>query len=170
MQILKKDRKLCPGCGLFDDICICHLIHKTALKTRITLLIHVKEIRRLTNTGRIAGICLENSSVIIRGQKDVVNKMEDILPDGYAHRILFPFASEELSPEMNYIEGKPINLIIPDGTWSQAKKIVISENYFHSIKRVRLPPDAPSSYHLRKSDNIQHISTIEAIARALGHR
>ncbi len=165
----KRERlPICPNCGLYSCICICKSIHKILLKTRITLLIHDKEIRRLTNTGRFAGLCLENSSVFVKGRQGEVWDEKQVLPDGYAHRILFPFASETLSPEMKTIDNKPLNLIVPDGTWSQAKKIVISEPYLHSIKRVKLPPDALSSYHLRKADNPEHISTLEAIARALG--
>jgi DTW domain-containing protein len=168
MNILKTSFKICASCGLYENVCICTALSKFSLATRVSLLIHAKEINRLTNTGRIAGLCLENSSVICRGQKDNPISKSDLLPEGYSHRILFPYASEELSEDMKIIDGKPLNLIVPDGTWPQAKKLVISEDYLYSIKRVKLPESSPSVYQLRRTENPGHISTIEAIARALG--
>ncbi len=50
--------------------CICHLIPKLNLKTKLTLVIHHRELKRTTNTGRLATQALVNSEMHIRGQKD----------------------------------------------------------------------------------------------------
>lgn len=168
MTVTKEAIVRCEGCGLFKIVCICPHIKELTLATRLTLLIHVKEVRRTSNTGRLADLCLENSQMFIRGKKDMVWDEAKILPEGYEHRILFPNATRELTPDMAHINGKPLNLIVPDGTWPQAKRIIISEPYLRNVKRVRLPVDKPSSYILRKSKDPERISTLEAIAAAFG--
>lgn len=168
INIIKNTNNRCDRCGLFNRICICQHITKTKLNTRLTLLIHSMELRRITNTGRLANLCLDNSEMFIRGKQGIVWDEKEILPDGYEHRILFPNAVQELTPDMAFIDGKPLNLIVPDGTWNQAKKIIISEPYLQKVKRVKLAVNTPSLYYLRKTPKPGHISTLEAIARAFG--
>ena len=161
-------RPRCENCGLYENICICDFITQTTLDTRLTLLIHSKEIRKVTNTGRLAHLCLDNSALFIRGRKDIRWTEEEILPAGYEHRILFPTAREELKADTKVIDGKPLNLIVPDGTWGQAKKMVTAVPFLQNIKRIKLPRVPSNHHYVRKSLTEGGISTLEAIARAFG--
>jgi DTW domain-containing protein YfiP len=61
-----------------------------------------------------------------------------------------------------------MTLVVPDGTWNQAKKVPYRESGVAGIPNVKLAAGAPSSYRLRHSPHVQNLSTLEAIARALG--
>ena len=168
MNITDTTRIRCKGCGLYKGICICRHIVKNSLSTRLTLLIHSMELRKVSNTGRLARLCLENSAMFIRGKKGIVWNENEILPGGYEHRILFPNANQVLTPDMRLINGKPINLIVPDGNWHQAKRMIISEPYLQKIKRVKLVPRPSVHHYVRKAAAPGKVSTLEAVARAYG--
>ena len=58
-------------------------------------------------------------------------------------------------------------LIVPDGTWRKARKIVHLNPVLGTLPRLSLPPGEPSEYRVRKAPGGAAVSTIEAIARAL---
>jgi DTW domain-containing protein YfiP len=63
--------------------------------------------------------------------------------------------------------GEPVVLLVPDGNWSQARRIVHRDPDARDAEAVRLPPGAPSRYRLRRSPREGTVSTLEAVARAL---
>ncbi|HXK49152.1 MAG TPA: tRNA-uridine aminocarboxypropyltransferase [Clostridiales bacterium] len=156
----------CPVCRLFKSICICGDIKKFDLKTRVTLLMHVKEVDRSTNTGKIAELMLTNSKTVIVGAPDGELEQKDIIMDGYENLVLFPHASNVL--DGNYVSGlgMPVNLIVPDGNYHQAVKMTRSE-LLGNLKRVRLPSGQKGEYGLRDSKDPEKVSTIEAVIKAL---
>jgi len=58
-------------------------------------------------------------------------------------------------------------LIVPDGTWRKARKIVRANPVLSTLPRFSLPSGAPSEYRIRKTREPAAVSTIEAIARSL---
>lgn len=156
----------CPVCRLFKSICICGDIKKFDLKTRVTLLMHVKEVDRSTNTGKIAELMLTNSKTVIVGAPDGELEQKDIIMDGYENLVLFPHASNVL--DGNYVSrlGMPVNLIVPDGNYHQAVKMTRSE-LLGNLKRVRLPSGQKGEYGLRDSKDPEKVSTIEAVIKAI---
>lgn len=161
------NKPLCAHCRLYLDICICDFIKKNSIKNKITLFMHVKEYGRLTNTGNLLTLCLDNISVVVKGRIGEVFSANDLIKPNHNNLILHPTGSRILSK--NDSSNKyPINLIIPDGTWSQSNKMLNSETILHSIPRVRLPLIRESDYVLRKESHFERISTFEAAARALG--
>jgi DTW domain-containing protein YfiP len=60
-------------------------------------------------------------------------------------------------------------LVVPDGSWRQARKAVGREPGLQGLRRVKLPAGGPpSEYRLRVEPNEHSVCTFEAIARALG--
>ena len=49
------------------SLCICAEIKPVATTARLCLVLHREETKRTTNTGRIAAMCLENSTVVVHG-------------------------------------------------------------------------------------------------------
>jgi DTW domain-containing protein YfiP len=156
----------CPDCRLFKSICMCGDIKKFNLKTRITLLMHVKELNRSTNTGKIAELMLTNSKTVIVVALDGELKETDIISEGYENLVLFPHASTVLDEKLISSLGKPLNLIVPDGNYHQAVKMTRSE-LLSGIKRVRLPSGQKGEYGLRDSKDPEKVSTIEAVITAI---
>ncbi len=154
-------------CLLYKEICICSLIEIITLKTRVTLIAYQKELLRMTNTGRLTGLCLSNHKIIEKDRAGVEYKPEEILCDDYTNLVLYPEGAQELNRHFIDKSSKPINLIVPDGTWRQTRKIFRSEKLLHSVTRVTLPTDNPDYYFLRKPQKEFYFSTFEAISRAL---
>src|SRR5690606_25006646 len=61
----------------------------------------------------------------------------------------------------------PALLIVPDGTWRKARKILHANPILNALPRLCLPPGEASRYRVRKTDVPAAVSTIEAIARTL---
>ena len=162
----KKRAEKCPDCKLYESICICSDIIRFDLKTRITLLTHVKEVNKATNSGKIVKLMLSNCTAPVLGLLERPLEKEDLIFEGYENLVLFPHASSVLTEETAKSAGRPVNLIVPDGNYSQAVKMTKS-HLLEGLKRVRLPSGQKSSYGLRKMSDPEKISTAEAVVRAL---
>jgi len=162
----RKTSKKCPVCRLFESICICGDIVKFDLRTRVTLLLHVKEYGRTTNTGKIATLMLTNSKTVIVGAPEGEIEQKDVTAGGYENLVLFPHASNVLDGTFVSALNRPVNLIVPDGNYHQAVKMTRSE-LLSGVKRVRLPSGQKGEYGLRDSKDPEKVSTIEAVIKAI---
>ena len=63
---------------------------------------------------------------------------------------------------------RPITLVVPDGTWSQAVRARRRIPGLADIPCAALPPGLVSTYRLRHDPRAGRVSTLEAIAHALG--
>jgi DTW domain-containing protein YfiP len=159
----------CPDCELRKTLCVCEFLPRLVTSTRISLVMTVSELSLSTNTARQAHRVLLNSAIRVRGLLDHPFEATELIQSESENWILFPTEdSEELGSFAYPQAGARLNLIVPDGTWSQAKKIVQREAVFRSLKKVRLPPGPPSEYGLRESRHEAGVCTYEAVARALG--
>src|SRR5206468_60085 len=64
--------------------------------------------------------------------------------------------------------GGPITLFVVDGTWSQAGKLLKLNPAIAALPRLSITPDGPSEYRIRRQPRAECLSTIEALATALG--
>ncbi len=156
----------CGRCRLHGSLCICALIPRLETRTRLVLVIHRFEDRKPTNTGRLATECLPNSEVIMRGvearARECFVPLTDSLP-----LLLFPFGNA--TPITRFANtSEPVTLVVPDGNWRQASKIPKRVPGLRDVPCVSLPPGPPSLYRLRAEAHETGLSTLEAIARALG--
>jgi DTW domain-containing protein YfiP len=130
---------------------------------------HLRETHLTTNTAKLARIALQGSEIRIRGEKGKPMSDEGLVRPDRQSLYLFPSPeAATLTPDLIASYGKPITLIVPDGSWRQAKKVAKREPALASIPHVKLPPGALSTYRLRREPNAESVSTFEAIARALG--
>jgi DTW domain-containing protein YfiP len=81
--------------------------------------------------------------------------------------VLFP--SEGATPAARLADAPPPILFAVDGTWQQAGKMLAQNPWLGALPRVSIDAGRPSGYGaLRKEPGEIHLSTIEAIALALG--
>lgn len=113
---------------------------------------------------------LVNSEVRYRGSEDrVPMSLEGLKDEPYETWMLhLSEDSEFLTPELVAKTEKPVRLLVPDGTWSQASKLGAKMAKSFGAKHVKLKADLPSKYKLRAEHHPDGMATIEAIARALG--
>jgi DTW domain-containing protein len=150
----------CARCLFQQRVCLCAAIPVIETRTRIVIVRHSRERNRSSNTGRLAHLALPNSVIVDHGDP---GGAPTVLPSLEGAWVVYPSGEPlERAPE-----PPPAQLVILDATWSQARRM------FHKLGALRgLPilrfPDAPMpAGRLRASPAEGHVSTIEAIARAL---
>lgn len=132
----------------------------------MVLVIHRYEDRKPTNTGRLATECLTNSEVLVRGHEARPSTPLSTAA-GSLPLVLFPYPGARSLTE--YATSKsPVTLVVPDGNWRQASKVYKRVPGLRDLPFVSLPPGLPSGYRLRTEAHEEGLSTLEAIARALG--
>jgi len=116
----------CISCRLPMNLCVCELLPKFNLQTRIVVLMQRSEFNFITNSGRFIPQILRNSDMRFRGRRDQIPLNTDgMIPKDTQPYILFP-ANNAPPLTQNFINNvkKPMTLIIPDGKWRQSVKIL----------------------------------------------
>jgi DTW domain-containing protein YfiP len=94
---------------------------------------------------------------------------DGILSDDRQPLLLYPSEDAlELTPEFVRSFSKPFTLIVPDGSWKQARKVARREGFLRDVPHIKIRPRSPSRYRLRQEPNEQSLCTFEAIMMALG--
>ena len=171
-MIIERQRKTkdpCPGCALHRSRCVCEFIPSLDLKTRVTLIVHAKELKRTTNTGALALKGLVNSQMLVRGRDHSPLDLSPELSDGYRTLLFYPSEDAvELDHEYVSRSPRPIQLLVPDGNWRQASKVHYRHPELKEIPRVMISTPNPELNFLRAENTEHGMATLQAIALALG--
>jgi DTW domain-containing protein YfiP len=139
------------------------------LNTRVCLVIHVRELKRSSNTGRLALRALVNSEMRVRGRTGEALYLGDLLTPRYRTFLFYPSDDAvELDHELVAREATPIQLIVPDGTWRQASKVHSRHPELKDVPRVKISIPDKSKFHLRRQNRPEGMATLQAIAHGLG--
>lgn len=158
----------CPGCEIRKPLCFCEAIPRISLATKVVIVMHAAEEVLTTNTARLAAKALPNSEIRVRGRKERM-PTEGLVEGGRQSWVLYPGPqARELNSDLVSTVLGPVTLIVPDGSWSQARNMVRREAALAGIPQVRLPAGPVSEYRLRNQPGDDSLCTLEAIARALG--
>lgn len=148
--------------------CFCEKIDTLNLATKVSILLFKKEAFLPSNTAHLAIKSLVNSEDYQRGHADKTLPVSFIDDKNYQPIYLFPTEdAQELTQDFLERFDKPINLIVPDGTWRQAKKVHRREPLLVDIPRVKITPNKKSIYPLRRQKFEFGLCTHEAISYAL---
>ena len=130
---------------------------------------HRSEWAQISNTARLIKLCIPETDIHLRGQIGVPLNLSSISIDHQNSFILFPSSSaQELNEEFLSTLKKPITLLVPDGTWRQARKLSLRIARHFDVPHLKLPDASGTRYRLRRNPKSDGVCTIEAIARALG--
>lgn len=164
----RKTKDPCHECGLHKSLCLCHLIPTLDLKTKLVLVIHHRELKRTSNTGRLALKSLKNSEMRVRGEKGKGPlDLSDLLTPNYRTLLFFPSdEARELTPNLVNEISLPIQLIVPDGNWRQASKVSIRHPELKNVERVKISTPNTADKHIRAEHFEEGMSTLQAIAHA----
>lgn len=159
-------RAQCPRCLRPQSHCLCELIPHLDSRTRVLLLQHPSEVNHALNTARLAALGLINAELLVG---EVFEDLDRLLsPPGYQARLLFPGDEAQLlQASVASDENLPLLLVVPDGTWRKARKLLHLNPLLAQLPRVTLPEGAVSRYRLRKAPGPGALSTLEAIVQAL---
>lgn len=157
-------RTLCTRCLRPQSHCLCARIPSLSCRTRVVVLQHPSEVRHALNTARLAVLGLEGARRVVG---EYFSESDWSVP-GHASRLLFPGdGAEVLGPGYGGHLGMPILLIVPDGTWGHARKLLHINPALAALPRVMLPAGLSTRYRVRHADVPGALSTIEAVTHAL---
>lgn len=164
MTLERKGRQRCQRCTRPLAQCLCSLIPNLPSQTRILLLQHPDEAKHALNTARFVSLGLQNAELIIA---ETIDDLQQYLQlPGYRACVLFP--GEEAQELAAYqVNELPLLLVVPDGTWRKARKILHCNPLLAALPRVTLPEGLRSRYRLRKAPIAESLATVEAVSYAL---
>lgn len=157
-------RARCERCLRPQSHCLCALIPRLESRTRVLVLQHPSEVGHALNTARLATLGLSNAQLRVG---EVFEDLADLLSQpGYQARLLFP--GEQARPLLvSVADAQPTLLVVPDGTWRKARKLLHCNPLLAALPRVTLGEVTASRYRLRKAPDAGALSTLEAIVHAL---
>ncbi len=159
----------CPTCLMTQSLCICGVAPHLALRTRVAVIMHVREAVRPSNTGRLIPLALTNSFKCLRGIREKLTQTGGMIPPETQGLVLYPSPeSRELNQDYIGRIKKPVTLVVLDGNWNQAAKMAKREHVLDGLPRVHLAAGPVSSFRLRTQSDPARVCTFEAVARALG--
>jgi DTW domain-containing protein len=158
-------RAVCARCRRPESVCYCEHVTPLTTRTRVVIFQHPRERDVPINTARIAALCLPEAELHVgvrwSGTPALARALSD--PDRPA-ALLYP------GPDAVEIEAPPgpVTLVVLDGTWWQAKKLLRENPELARLPRYAFRPAQPSDYRIRKEPTEECVSTIEALVHALG--
>jgi DTW domain-containing protein len=150
----------CRRCFLLQRLCLCDQVPRIETKTQIFMIRHWKEQLKSTNTARLAALALPSLTLRDYGAPEAPFDEASVPADAW---LLFPDGGSREPPAV-----LPKNLVVVDGTWKQARRIVHHVPALRAMPRLVLPPPRAGTHRLRQPPVAEGRSTLEAIAAALG--
>lgn len=153
---------------MLPPLCICALVPKVPTRTRVLCILHKVEQWKTTNTGHLAAKCLPNCELRVRGVREQELDLRGFDDPAFRTVVLFPSDDAELLDAAWVArDPRPVQLIVPDGTWKQARRIVNRVPALRAATKVVIPRGDASRYGLRRAPREDGVCTFEAIVAAL---
>lgn len=129
----------------------------------IYLLTHPREVNKKTNTGVLVSETLaENCHVFIWER---ANPNLDLLTRIEHESVALLYPSEDSETVENH---EPFDsVIILDGTWQEAQKMYNRSAYLKPLRKIKITPEQPSVYSLRRNQKASGLCTAECAIEIL---
>ena len=168
-------RSLCPKCDYPVITCLCEtLATLPKLTTKVTLHVmqHPTEVTNKKNTIKLAQLVLDKLQLYIgESSDDFVDLRAQVDTSTEPFIVLFPsdkaLSWPQFNQQMPELTPERLNLILVDGTWRKAKKILLSNPWLQDLGHLTLAMTEQSQYGIRKTNVEGGLSSIEAIAYGL---
>jgi DTW domain-containing protein YfiP len=140
-------------------MCLCDVVPRLAARTRVHVLQHPRERRHPLGTVRLLRLALpELREHVLELDRSRATPVD--LPAGAG--LLYP--SEDARP---LEPGALQDLVVLDGTWSQAKMLYRDNAWLRALPHYALSPTEGSRYRIRPEPRAECLSTMEAVVSAL---
>lgn len=150
----------CPRCYLPTRLCLCAQVPRLDTRTEFLVIRHNKEKEKSTNTVRVAALALVRCQVLTYGAPG--ERFDPSVLEGPGTWLLFP---DTQAPEPQ--APPPQRLIVLDGNWGQARRMVQRLPVLRRMPGLALPPPPPNTRRLRRPPSPDGMSTLEAMAGAV---
>jgi DTW domain-containing protein YfiP len=138
------------------------------IRTPLLLIVHVHERGRTSNTARLLTLAVRNATLVGHGGLPVPPDPAIHLPTSVTPVVLFPGrGARPLTPDLIAALPMPPALIVPDGNWKQASRMVKRLPLLAAGTKVSLPNRTLMGPALRRNHPGHRMSTYEAVVQAL---
>jgi DTW domain-containing protein YfiP len=142
-----------------EVLCVCAQIPVVETRTRFVILRHALETLKSTNTARLAHLALPNSEIVPHGVQGQPIQPDTLAPEGTW--LLYPGGTTETPAT------PPARVLVLDGSWSQARRMLQRFHFLHGLPRLSLVPREVERVRMRKQHLEEGMSTLEAVAGAV---
>jgi DTW domain-containing protein len=162
--------KRCPTCRINLTFCFCAALKPQQIQHQISVVIHVRELKLTSNTAYFLEKMLPDQTKLwVRGRVHENFEAQTVLNSSKLKPLyVYPDESAEVFDE-KFMEKNPgpYHFIIPDGSWTQARKVHKREELLGNLPLIKLPENLQGQYLLRKARFAHWLSTFEAMAYVL---
>ena len=148
-------------------VCYCEHLTSVDTTTRVVLLQHPREEDMAIGTARMASLCLPNSELHVGVDFQTSPELARALSDPERPAVLL-YPSDDAVDVLTAPPTGPVTLVVVDGTWWQAKKLVRENPVIATLPRYAFKAPTPSEYRIRREPDEAYVSTIEALVHVLG--
>ncbi len=142
-------------------------------RTRIVLLMHLKELRhQRSGTGRLTSLHLANSEILPGVGFDDDPRFRSLVEDpGNYPVLLYPGPgawnlSERAFPS-EILGGRRLVVFLVDSTWSCSRIVLRESPALARLPRVMFTPSRPSRFVIKRQPRAECLSTLEAVHELL---
>jgi DTW domain-containing protein YfiP len=162
-------RRAPPAPDAVGPVAYCWCPHLVSLptRTRVVLLQHPRERGLAIGTAHMASLCLPNAELHVGTTWGDSPALARALSDPARPAVLL-YPGEGAVDLLTHPPDGPVTLVVVDGTWSTARKVVARNPVLSSLPRYAFSPPAPGEYRIRREPTATCVSTLEALVYALG--
>lgn len=162
---------LCLTCRRRIRTCVCEHLKPFETTTRYIILMHPMEHKKeKVGTGRFTHLILKNSKIFVGIDFDENEAFQSVLNDSdFETYLLYP-GDEAVEIENGFDEKKPtkpLQIIVIDGTWPCAKKMMKLTTSLHGIPRLSFTPGKTSEFKIKHQPLEGCLSTVESIYQVI---
>ncbi|WP_371189080.1 tRNA-uridine aminocarboxypropyltransferase [Thalassotalea maritima] len=161
-------RQYCTRCERPLVTCICDCIRPIDNQVEICFLQHPSESKQAKGSVKLAHLCLNKSRIIVGENFTNNDELNQMLqrPRQQAY-LLYPSESATVATPMAAKLQANTLLIVLDGTWKKAYKMLQLSKNVQALPRLTLDKQIKSQYVIRKHHKPTDVSSLEACAHAL---
>jgi DTW domain-containing protein YfiP len=131
----------------------------------VVILQHPRERKVAIGTARMAHLALANSELLEGVDFSGHRRLEALAAEEGTY-VLYP---GEGAQDVSALRARPPrNVVLVDGTWPQARKIIRTNPLLQRLPRIAFTPERPSNYRIRREPAFHCVSTVEAVVEVLG--
>lgn len=156
-------RLLCHRCRRPASACWCAELVPVDTATRVVFLQHPREARVAIGTARIAHLGLSRSE-LHEGIEFAEHPRVAGLVASPGTALLFP-GEGAVAPDS--LRCPPETLLVIDGTWPQARKMMAMNPALRALPRIGFVPRKPGNYRIRREPAAHCVATVEAVVEVL---
>ncbi len=164
-------RPVCLRCARPLRACLCAWVRPTANGVPVRLWQHPDEVGHAKGSATLLGLSLSRCALHVSPPDQLDAPLP---PDWWVHgaALLYPVDPAGVAPTV--ADARAVkSLIVLDGTWRQSRQMLRAQPVLSRLPRVAVPAALLHAhgqrYRVRKPHQAGQLSTLEAVALALGH-